>query len=96
MDKDFLTANLKVFFKKFFDTEISENDIKYICQDMEPHSVAVLMTEYIEHIIGDSDPMLPHIEEFIVSMMNKKIINKNYDIRRIQKVESRGYCEFLF
>ena len=56
MDKDFLTANLKVFFKKFFDTEISENDI-----------------EYVEHIIGNSDPMLPHIEEFIGSMMNKKI-----------------------
>ena len=72
MDKDFLTANLKVFFKKFFDTEISENDIEYICQDMEPHSVAVLMTEYIEHIIGDSDQMLPHIEEFIGCMMNKK------------------------
>lgn len=66
MDKDFLTANLKVFFKKFFDTEISENDI-----------------EYVEHIIGDSDPMLPHIEEFIGSMMNEKNINKNYDIRRI-------------
>ena len=73
MDKDFLTANLKVFFKKFFDTEIPENGIEYICQDMQPHSVAVLMTEYIEHIIGDSDPMLPHIEEFIVSMMNKKL-----------------------
>ena len=73
MDKDFLIANLKVFFKKFFDTEISENDIKYICQDMEPHSVAVLMTKYVEHIIGDSDPMLPHIEEFIGSMMNKKL-----------------------
>lgn len=79
-----MTANLKVFFKKFFDTEISENDIEYICQDMDPHSVAVLMTEYVEHIIGDSDPMLLHIEEFIGSMMNKKnIINKNYDIRRI-------------
>ena len=34
MDKDFLTANLKVFFKKFFDTEIPENGIEYICQDM--------------------------------------------------------------
>lgn len=59
MDKDFLTVNLKVFFKKFFDTEISENDIEYICQDMDPYSIAVLMTEYVEHIIGDSDPMLP-------------------------------------
>lgn len=73
MDKDFLTANLKVFFKKFFDTEISENDIEYICQDMDPYSISVLMTEYVEHIIGDSDPMLPHIEEFIGSMMNKKL-----------------------
>ena len=73
MDKDFLIANLKVFFKKFFDTEIPENGIEYICQDMEPHSGAVLMTEYVEHIIGDSDQMLPHIEEFIGSMMNKKL-----------------------
>lgn len=57
MYKDFLTANLKVFFKKFFDTEISENDI-----------------EYVEHIIGDSDQMLPHIEEFIGFMINEKKI----------------------
>lgn len=69
-----MTANLKVFFKKFFDTEIPENGIEYICQDMEAHSVAVLMTEYIEHIIGDSDQMLTHIEEFIGFMINEKII----------------------
>lgn len=67
-----MTANLKVFFKKFFDNEISENDIKYICQDMDQHSIAVLITEYVEYIIGDSDQMLPHIEEFIGSIMNEK------------------------
>ena len=39
---------------------------------MDPHSVAVLMTEYVEHIIGDSDQMRPHIEEFIGCMMNEK------------------------
>ena len=67
-----MTANLKVFFKKFFDNEISENDIKYICQDMDQHSIAVLITEYVEYIIGDSDQMLTHIEEFIGSIMNEK------------------------
>lgn len=39
---------------------------------MYPYSIAVLMTEYVDHIIGDSNPMLPHIEEFIGSMMNEK------------------------
>ena len=39
---------------------------------MHPYSIAVLMNEYVEHIIGDSEQMLPHIEEFIGSMMNEK------------------------
>ena len=45
---------------------------EYICQDMDQHSIAVLITEYVEYIIGDSDQMLPHIEEFIGSIMNEK------------------------
>lgn len=72
MNKDFLASNLKVFFSKFFNIEIHENDIDYICQDMDPHSVAILMSEYVEHIIGDVEPMMYHIEEFIGCMINEK------------------------
>lgn len=66
MNKDLLTYNLKVFIKKFFNIEITDNDVEYICQDLEEYSVAVLLTEYVEYLIGDSEMMIPMIKELLI------------------------------
>lgn len=66
MNKEILVHNLRVFIKKFFNIDITDNDIEYICQDLEEHSVAVLLTEYIEYLIGDSEMMIPMIKELLI------------------------------
>lgn len=66
MNKEILVHNLRVFIKKFFNIDITDNNIEYICQDLEEHNVAALLTEYVEYLIGDAEMMIPMIKELLI------------------------------
>lgn len=66
LDKDLLKQNIKTFLNNTLKIEIKENDLDYICDDLDPHHVSCNLVSYVDSVFLCDDCFCDLIIDMIV------------------------------
>lgn len=75
LDKDLLKGNIKTFLQNTINIEISENDLDYICDDLDPHHVSCNLVNYVDSVFLCDDCFCDLIIDMIVKTTENEAID---------------------
>lgn len=75
LDKDLLKQNIKTFLSNTLKIEIKENDLDYICDDLDPHHVSCNLVNYVDSVFLCDDCFCDLIIDMIVKTTENEAIS---------------------